>query len=159
MNLYYGQSQYPISAYGALYPGTWTDATPCVLSVRTDMDRHLFRFYVFAVFSNDGFPYWATPDTTGMTKYYLQYQIGRARDNNWDKYCERRSIDRKGVGFAVGASSSSDTVVPQVGPPQCILVASPGDFASVDDAFDATVASVVAQLVPAAGKLVTLKVR
>jgi len=84
--------------------------------------------------------------------------IKRARDNNWEKYCERRSIDRKGVGFAVGASSSSDTAVPQVGPPSRILVASPGDFASVDDAFDATVASVVAQLVPAAGKLVTLKV-
>jgi hypothetical protein len=100
------------------------------------------------------------PDFEPRTDYPVA--IKRARDEKWEKYCERRAIDRKGVGgfnaSGSNGSSSSDAAAPQVGPPQRILVASPSDFASVDDAFDAVVASVVAQLVPAAGKLVTLKV-
>jgi len=76
LNLYYGDLNFPVTGYDSLYLGTRPDAIPCVSSTRTDMDGHLFRFYVFGGYSTDGSPYWMTPDATGMTKYYLQYQIG-----------------------------------------------------------------------------------
>jgi hypothetical protein len=64
---------------------------------------------------------------------------------------------RKDGGLTFDGSSSGVASVSHGGPPQRIIVASPSDFTSIDDAFDSIVASVVAQLVPEIGKIVTLK--
>ena len=82
--------------------------------------------------------------------------IKRTRDENWAKLCERRERDLKGLPIDLDASTDD---APPLGPPQRILVASSNDFVSVESAFDHTVASVVAQLVPKQGGIVTLKVR
>lgn len=82
--------------------------------------------------------------------------IKHTRDENWAKLCERRERDLKGLPIDLDASTDD---APPLGPPQRILVASSNDFDSVESAFDSTVASVVAQLVPKQGGIVTLKVR